>query len=383
MKTFKYIICILLSSVVFVNCADDFDAIPEGSLILPEDTEEWETTMTIGELINRYDRIDNLYIYDDDTLHIAPHGKSFVINHEIDSMYNQVPWHIEYKGKVIPVQKDTTITYKNLFTNVTIESDKDIYIRGRVISSDTAGNVYKYMVIEDLQTKQALKVSVDAGSLGGIFPLGQIVAIKCNGLVMGRYAEMPQLGVAGYRDDDKIRFEPGRIPYSLVPSHFIRIGRPDASKVVADTLTIGELLMKDSTYYGRLVCIKNVMFTNRNDNGKTLGPRYPLVKLTEKNVDNGTYELNPTFAPSTYSTSKKYNIGYPVSREIKDGTGSSYISTSEYANFSETLIPKEGETGMVTAIVGWFKDKNSADGKIQLTIRALSDLNGFTSLGKE
>ena len=52
MKTFKYIICILLSSVVFVNCADDFDAIPEGSLILPEDTEEWETTMTIGELIN-------------------------------------------------------------------------------------------------------------------------------------------------------------------------------------------------------------------------------------------------------------------------------------------------------------------------------------------
>ena len=79
------------------------------------------------------------------------------------------------------------------------------------------------MVIEDLQTKQALKVSVDAGSLGGIFPLGQIVAIKCNGLVMGRYAEMPQLGVAGYRDDDKIRFEPGRIPYSLVPSHFIRL----------------------------------------------------------------------------------------------------------------------------------------------------------------
>lgn len=61
-----------MSSVVFVNCADDFDAIPEGSLILPEDTEEWETTMTIGELINRYDRIDNLYIYDDDTLHIAP-----------------------------------------------------------------------------------------------------------------------------------------------------------------------------------------------------------------------------------------------------------------------------------------------------------------------
>lgn len=387
MKAFKYIACIFWASVMLVNCTNDFDAIPEGSVILPEDTKEGTATMTIGELVDRYDRIDTLYVYDEDTLHITGDGRMYTLNNETKPYYNQIPWNLEYKDKVIKIQRETSVTYKDLFTNVPIESDKEIYIRGRVISSDTAGNIYKYMVIEDLKTRQSLKVSVDAGSLGGIFPLGQVVAIKCNGLVMGRYAEMPQLGVSGYRDDDKTRFEPGRIPYSLVPNHFLRIGKPDASKVIADTLTIKELLAKDSTYYGRLVCIKNAEFTNKNDNGKTLGQRDPLVILNEKNVDDGIYELNPIFAPSTYSTTKKYNIGYPVSRGIKDATGTCFISTSEYANFAETLIPKIGDVGNITAIVGWFKDKNNTssteNGKIQLTIRALSDLDGFESLGQK
>lgn len=389
MKTFKYIACIFFSSVMFINCTDDFDAIPVNSALLPEDTKEWTATMTIGELIDKYDRIDNLYIYGDDTLHINPDGSTFTVNHDEYIYHNQKAWCLEYKDKIIKIQRETSVVYKNLFSNIPIESDEDIYIRGRVISSDTAGNIYKYMIIEDLETKQALKVSVDAGSLNGIFPLGQVVAIKCNGLSMGRYAQMPQLGVAGYRDNDKTRFEPGRIPYSLVPSHFIRIGTPDVSKVIADTLTIQELKDKDSTYYGRLVCIKNVKFTNKDDNGKELGARDPLVVLNEKNVDNKTYALNPIFAPSTYSTTKKYNIGYPVSREVSDATGLSYVSTSEYAEFAETLIPKSGDEGNVTAIVGWFKDKNvdnsgvSVKGKFQLTIRSLADLDGFKSLGQK
>lgn len=385
MKAFRYIVYMFFVSVILVNCTNDFDTIPEGSVILPENTKEWEATMTIGELVGRFDRIDSLYIYDNDTLHISRDGKTYTLNREEKIYYNQDPWCLEYKNKVIKIQRETSTTYKDLFTNVPIESDQDIYVRGRVISSDTAGNIYKYMVIEDLKTKQSLKVSVDAGSLGGIFPLGQVVAIKCNGLVMGRYAQMPQLGVSGYRDDDKTRFEPGRIPYSLVPSHFIRIGIPDASKVVADTLTIQELLAKDSTYYGRLVCIKDAEFTNKNDKSKTLGNRDPLVVFNEKNVDNGTYELNPIFAPSTYSTSKKYNIGYPVGREVTDGTGICYVSTSEYANFAETLIPKKGDKGKITAIVGWFRDKNGDNnpGKFQLTLRSLTDLDGFKSLGQK
>lgn len=70
--------------------------------------------------------------------------------------------------------------------------------------------------------------------------------------------------------------------------------------------------------------------------------------------------------------SKKYNIGYPMSREVSDGTGTLYISTSEYAHFAETFIPKKGSVGTVTAILGWFHDKNdNYGGKYQLTLRSL------------
>ena len=55
-----------------------------------------------------------------------------------------------------------------------------------------------------------------------------------------------------------------------------------------------------------------------------------------------------------------------------------YISTSEYAHFAETFIPKKGSVGTVTAILGWFHDKNdNYGGKYQLTLRSLDDLEGF------
>ena len=59
------------------------------------------------------------------------------------------------------------------------------------------------------------------------------------------------------------------------------------------------------------------------------------------------YALNPTFAPSTYSADKKYNIGFPRSREIADDSGNTvdvYISTSEYARFAVAFLPPVATT---------------------------------------
>ena len=98
------------------------------------------------------------------------------------------------------------------------------------------------------------------------------------------------------------------------------------------------------------------------------------------------YELNPTFAPCTYSTDKGYNIGFPRSREIADDSGNTTsvsISTSEYARFADRRLPVFGSDnrGDITAIVGWFRDKESNPGSWQLTIRSLdnpfADLEGF------
>lgn len=410
MKKIKYIVCALLTAVSFTSCVNDYDEITQEMAILPEnDPRVWPANMSIGELVAMYDRIDSLYVFGkDDTLRYhAPLDKAtgsiknayYTVNQGdveypiVGAEYvdGRLKLPIEYKGKKFTIYREEGDTYKDLFTLNPIEGPQDIYIKGRIISCDTASNIYKYFVLEDLNTRQSLKVAIDAGSLSGVFPLGQVVAVKCNGLMMGRYAEMPQLGVYSFRNDDKIRYEPGRIPYAMVYDHFQRIGLPDKSKVIPHvfesisdleaTLTLPnnpDKNKKDSTWYGRLIQIKNVHFTWENDSEDELQEKYVSLRRSIKDTKKVTaHQLSGVFAPSTYDISKKYNIGYPMSRGVSDGTGTLYISTSEYAHFAETFIPKKGSVGTVTAILGWFRDKKNYDGKYQLTIRSLDDLEGF------
>lgn len=244
----------------------------------------------------------------------------------------------------------------SLFSVNNIESD--VVIRGRVISTDVAGNIYKYFVMQD-ENGDALKVSVDAGSLSGTIPMGQEIAIQCNGLTLGRYADMVQLGVESF-NDEKMRVEPGRVPYPYFSERMQLIGTPDVSKIVVDTMTIKELLASDSTVHSKLICIKDVHFTGLGDDGESLR------------------DAEKIFAPSTFNGT--YNVGYPQSRQIADASGNvAYISTSEYARFAEMAIPAEDVWGDVVAIVGWYDDKADDDssGEFQLTIRTLDDLQGF------
>ena len=341
MKQLKYIGAVLLALTMFTACEKEFDAVPEEIATVPEGSAEaWAQTVTIKELIENFD------------------------------------------------------TKEGLFTIDTIDSPEDIVVRGRIITDDRAGNVYKYFVIQSLEDDHTcLKVSVDAGSLSGMLPIGQVVAIRCNGLVLGRYAQAPQLGVRGYRNDNKIREEPGRIPYTLAMKHIQKIGNPDPSKIVVEEMTLKQITELDKYGYFKIVKIKNAYFTGYFYNDQI----QKHEKLNDEVVPFPTdgqgvttalakYALNPTFAPATYDSSKKYNIGFPRSREIADDSGNTTsisISTSEYARFADRRLPVFGSDnrGDITAIVGWFKDNEADDGSWQLTIRSLdkpfADLEGF------
>ena len=262
-------------------------------------------------------------------------------------------------------------------------------VRGRIITDDRAGNVYKYFVIQSLEDDHTcLKVSVDAGSLSGMLPIGQVVAIRCNGLVLGRYAGAPQLGVRGYRNDNKIREEPGRIPYTLAMKHIQKIGNPDPSKIVIEEMTLKQITELDKYGYFKIVKIKNAYFTGYDSDGKKLNDVVYPFPTDGQGVTTALakYGQNPTFAPATYDSSKKYNIGFPRSREIADDSGNTTsvsISTSEYARFADRRLPVFGSDnrGDITAIVGWFQDNAAYAGSWQLTIRSLdnpfADLEGF------
>ena len=249
-----------------------------------------------------------------------------------------------------------------LFSADLISSQTDIVINGIVTSSDNEGNVYKYIVVqEEGANAQAMKISIDAGSLSGIYPLGQRVSVRCNDLYIGKYAEGPQMGIT-YFNTEKSRTEPGRIPKLISDIHISAYGLPVPADVKPDTMTIAQIKTAGISVANKLVCIKNAFFTGK-------GANYGLPSTIS--------EAELIFAPSTNG------IGYPQSREIQDGSGASvFVSTSEYAKFASKKLPASTYKGNITAIVGWYNDKDAtaSSSKIyhQLTLRSIKDLGkGF------
>lgn len=257
--------------------------------------------------------------------------------------------------------KSTYMTSSGLFSADLISSPSPVVINGIVTSSDVEGNVYKYLTIqEEGANGHAIKISIDAGSLSGVYPLGQIVSVICNDLYIGKYAAGPQMGI--YFDNKaRNRIEPGRMPKVFSDKKVIAYGMPVPSAVVADTMTIAQIIAAGPAVYNKLVCIKNAYFTGK---GANFGQAAVIP------------EADKIFAPSTNG------IGFPQSREITDGTGSVFISTSEYAKFANKRIPNVSDKGNITAIIGYYSDRDATPvaGKIyhQLTLRSLRDLGkGF------
>jgi len=274
--------------------------------------------------------------------------EDFVPTHTITEFINQ------YSSDI----GDLPTRTPSLFSVDTIPSNERVVISGVVTSNDNEGNIYKYIVIQDTITKQALKISVDAGNLSAIFPVGSMVFVKCNGLVFGKYAQMLQLGSSFYNTTSgKTGYEVGRIPYTVFMKRVQVTKTHNNPLSVIDTLTINQIKNSGPELHGRLVCIKNAFFTGKGANFGT-----PAVITDAEKI----------FAPSTNG------IGFPQSREIQDGTGSVFVATSEYSKFATFKLPESSYVGNITAIVGWYNDKDETlvSGKIyhQLTLRSINDL---------
>jgi hypothetical protein len=268
------------------------------------------------------------------------------------------------KGDMFPVRPNSGTL--GLFSVDTIPSAvDDIIVAGRITSDDRSGNIYKHIVIQDLNGDYSLKVSIDASGISAYYPLGTVVTIRCNGLALGKYADMFQLGVVYFNnnvDVNKQGYEPGRIPLPLLTTRAETNGMPEVTKIKVDTLTIAQVLANQTNkaYHSRLICIKNIYFTQTGD--AVNDPDRPADRII--------------FAPSTN------NIGYPQALDIKEvgGTQTIQICTSEYSNFANVTIPSADYKGTVTAIMSWYRDKSGNSGNVQLTLRSLDDLQLYSAI---
>ena len=284
-----------------------------------------------------------------------------------------------------------------LFSIDTIPTTRPLYIRGRITTDDYSGNFYKSFCIQQFVggKQQALRISVDASSIGGMYQIGQEILIRVDGLCIGRYANQPQLCVPSYNNNtnankytEKIGWAPGRIPFAEFKKRTTLIGRPIAPR--CDTVTIAEFVnnlnqVDNRLDDGRLVCIKNAFYTGQyNDYGD-------LADCVVGNPDDFSNGSNVNvFAPTTG------NMGFPQSRVIEDINGDhTLVSVSEYAKFSHFYLPGADKNGIrhcpdyvgnITGILGYYRDNNiakiygNADSNApawddwSITIRSLDDL---------
>jgi len=224
-----------------------------------------------------------------------------------------------------------TIAELNTFYSDSMQSafgliNKDIIIKGIVISSDFTGNIYKKIYIQDETGGMDIELDPAPQSVPyfyNAYKLGQRVYIKCKGMYMGNYGGVPELG---YIYNGGI----GRMPYSMFSSHLFLDsfpGHPPIPRVV----TIPSF---SNSMISTLVQIDSVHFA--------------------------TADVGLPFSLSTATTN----------RTVEDNNGNSFIiRTSSKATFAYKLVPSG--TGKVVGILGNF------NGTWQLYIRDLNDVIGF------
>ena len=125
------------------------------------------------------------------------------------------------------------------------------YLKAVVVSSDEGGNYYKSMVIQD--STGGVELELDMNGLYNTYPVGQKVVIVLNGLVIGDYHHLPQIGWI-YNGN-----QVGRINSLFFDKYIIKDGLPSL-KNVPKPLTNNEIDFSSEKDINKLVRLENVIF---------------------------------------------------------------------------------------------------------------------------
>lgn len=189
----------------------------------------------------------------------------------------------------------------------------DYIIKGRVISSDQAGNFFKQLVIED--ETGAIQVNIDSYDLYKTYQYGQEIVIDVTGLYVGAYGKLMQIGSTPNNN------YPGRIASDLATKQIEVNGLAEPEKIVAGEYTIAalnDLISNQEEFLAKQCCLVSIKDVTFKDAGK--------ATLADKDKN--------------------------TSRTISDGTGDMIVYTSGYSDFYDYYCP-EGK-GTIVGILSFF-----------------------------
>ena len=207
-----------------------------------------------------------------------------------------------------------------------IPMGSNIIISGYVTTSDEWGNNYKYINIED--ETGGIQIKIDNKALYHKYSVGQRVYVKCDGLVLGDYRKLPQLG---FWANGSMQAIPSFKAYLY--------------------------LFPDGAPTGGFSPIEMTTIPNAND-----------IPATDYN--RRVHLTGATFLEGGIATFSE--PGAATSHDIKMADGTTItMRTSNYATFAGETLPVG--TGEITGILTRYNNY------VQIVINSPADLVGFTA----
>ncbi|MBR4911417.1 MAG: OB-fold nucleic acid binding domain-containing protein [Bacteroidales bacterium] len=216
-----------------------------------------------------------------------------------------------------------TIGSEDSYDSIPVGSN--IIICGYVTTSDEWGNNYKYLNIED--ETGGIQIKIDNKALYHKYRVGQKLYVKCDGLVLGDYRKLPQLGLWA---NGSMQAIPSFKTYLYLFPDGSPMGAPNP--IVMTSIPAANEI--PSTMYNRRVILQGATF-----------------------VEGGL---------ATFS-----DPGAATSHDIKMADGTTVtLRTSNYATFASETLPVG--TGEVYGILTRYNNY------VQIVINSPADLVGFT-----
>ena len=307
------------------------------------------------------------------------------------------------------------------FSNIHFREDiANRYIKGKVISSDAQGNVYKSLYIDDGTAAIELKL---CGTLYTTFKLNlgtmesTWVYVKLKDFYLGNYRMMLSLGDApsnalnaGLRDRyyANSNFESPDLWCSLTNPAYNRVlpGEPcklDATNVKEVDASNYSQLGRDD--YGRLMRFKGVKirYANITYQDEERDAEGNIVRDAEGNIVWGPEQRAPSFGTNgdpfpnwivtdsgspvfgkwfywAYSRDNASLYGAVLMTLNDSASGSAdpgvySIRTSGYARFAMQPVPRHGTVGNVLGIYSIYSTRLNQYAQYQITVNRIEDLD--------
>ena len=208
-----------------------------------------------------------------------------------------------------PVQFTSISDFKAMYKSGGVEIEDNVWIKGQVISSDVTGNIYRELYIQDATGGIDLKLG--KSSLYSEYQLGQWIYVHCQGLTLGAYNGMPQLGLEPDSTPTN-EYETSYIDVqTIIDQHVFKGNYASAVKpVTVDEAAINDAISKGFTgeLWGKLVTVPGLKYGN-----EIFALLYPNTNLPHKsgNPENRVFlSDNGAWGITTWAMSKAKFIEY-------------------------------------------------------------------------